>query len=137
MCSLRDGEGDWVDKPPWRITWGGGASVESPHFQRVHYCELLVRGGSEIVRTWVPSSADMHHHSQVKEFLMRVRCGRFPPIEKDFRMILAHCGSLFLDPEALGDVFRDLVVLESLHVQPDFSRFASVDAIAKKPLMLG
>jgi len=41
--SLRDGEGDWVDKPPWRITWGGGASVESPHFQRVHYCELLVR----------------------------------------------------------------------------------------------
>ena len=27
---------------PWRIEWGGGASVESPHFQRVHYCELLV-----------------------------------------------------------------------------------------------
>lgn len=42
--SLKDGEGDWVEKPPWTITWGGGASVESPHFQRVHYCELLVRG---------------------------------------------------------------------------------------------
>jgi hypothetical protein len=50
LRSLRDGEGDWVDKPPWRITWGGGASVESPHFQRVHYCELLVRDGSAMVR---------------------------------------------------------------------------------------
>lgn len=49
MRSLRDGKGDWVDKPPWRITWGGGASVESPHFQRVHYCELLVRGVSAMV----------------------------------------------------------------------------------------
>jgi protein arginine N-methyltransferase 7 len=68
---------------------------------------------------------------------MRVRCGRFPPIEKDMRMVLAHCGSLFLDPEALADVFRDLVTLEALHVQPDFSRYATVDAIAKKPLMLG
>lgn len=52
-------------------------------------------------------------------------------------MVLAHCGSLFLDPEALADVFRDLVTLEALHVQPDFSRYATVDAIAKKPLMLG
>ena len=41
--SLREGDGDWVDKPPWTVTWGGGASVESPHFQRVHYCELLAR----------------------------------------------------------------------------------------------
>jgi protein arginine N-methyltransferase 7 len=68
---------------------------------------------------------------------MRVRCRRFPPIEKDMRMVLSHCGSLFLDPEALADVFRDLVVLEFLHLLPDFSRFASVDAIAKKPLQLG
>jgi hypothetical protein len=49
ICSLRDSEGDWVDKPPWRITWGGGASVESPHFQRVHYCELLVRPSLHII----------------------------------------------------------------------------------------
>ena len=42
-CSLREGDGDWVEKPPWTVTWGGGASIESPHFQRVHYCELLVR----------------------------------------------------------------------------------------------
>lgn len=41
--SLREGVGEWVEKAPWKIQWGGGASVESPHFQRVHYCELLVR----------------------------------------------------------------------------------------------
>lgn len=41
--SLRPGVGDWVDRAPWKIEWGGGASVENPHFQRVHYCDLLVR----------------------------------------------------------------------------------------------
>lgn len=40
--SLRPGVGDWVGKAPWKVEWGGGASVENPHFQRVHYCELLV-----------------------------------------------------------------------------------------------
>lgn len=39
---LRAGVGDWVDRSPWRIEWGGGSSVENPHFQRVHYCQLLV-----------------------------------------------------------------------------------------------
>lgn len=41
--SLRQGMGEYVGKAPWKIEWGGGASVENPHFQRVHYCELLVR----------------------------------------------------------------------------------------------
>ncbi len=40
--ALRAGVGNWVDKAPWREEWGGGASVENPHVQRVHYCELLV-----------------------------------------------------------------------------------------------
>lgn len=39
---LREGVGDWVDRAPWRIEWGGGASIENPHVQRVHYCQLLV-----------------------------------------------------------------------------------------------
>lgn len=39
---------------------------------------------------------------QVRDFLQRVKCGRFPPIEKDMRMVAAHCGSLFLDPAALS-----------------------------------
>lgn len=39
---LREGVGDWVDKAPWRIEWGGGSSIENPHYQRVHYCQLLV-----------------------------------------------------------------------------------------------
>ncbi len=40
--ALRQGVGGWVDRAPWRIEWGGGSSVENPHYQRVHYCELLV-----------------------------------------------------------------------------------------------
>ena len=36
------------------------------------------------------------------------------------RMILAHCGSLFLDPEALTDVYHRLVALELLHGAPEF-----------------
>ncbi len=35
---------------------------------------------------------------------MRVKSGRFPTIEKDLKMVLAHCGSLFLDPAALAEV---------------------------------
>ena len=41
--SLRAGTGSPVARAPWKEEWGGGASVENPHFQRVHYCELLVR----------------------------------------------------------------------------------------------
>ncbi len=41
---------------------------------------------------------------QVRDFLMRVKSQRFPTIEKDLKMVLAHCGSLFLDPAALSEV---------------------------------
>ena len=41
--ALRQGVGTPVPRAPWKIEWGGGASVENPHFQRVHYCDLLVR----------------------------------------------------------------------------------------------
>ena len=41
--ALRQGVGEWVGRPPWKVEWGGGASIENPHVQRVHYCELLVR----------------------------------------------------------------------------------------------
>lgn len=40
--SLRAGAGQMVERAPWKIEWGGGSSVENPHFQRVHYCDLLV-----------------------------------------------------------------------------------------------
>lgn len=40
--SLRAGAGSPVAKAHWKEEWGGAASVENPHFQRVHYCELLV-----------------------------------------------------------------------------------------------
>lgn len=40
----------------------------------------------------------------MSDFLMRVKSGRFPSIEKDMKMVLAHCGSLFLDPASLWQV---------------------------------
>lgn len=72
-------------------TWGGGASVENPHFQRVHYCELL--------RT---------------ELLSRVPCGRFPPIDEDLAVMRAHCGALELSPRAVLEAGLQLNVLEAL-----------------------
>ncbi|KAK3259597.1 hypothetical protein CYMTET_31413 [Cymbomonas tetramitiformis] len=109
--SLKEGVGNWVGKSPWLIEWGGGASVESPHFQRVHYCQLLV-----------------------SDFLMRLKCKRFPPIEKDMKMILAHCGSLFLDPQVLADVYHEFVILELVHGRPEFSPGASLEAFTKRAL---
>ena len=50
--SLRNNDGVMVAKAPWKIQLGGGASVESPHFQRVHYCELLL--GDFVQRLQVP-----------------------------------------------------------------------------------
>lgn len=41
--SLRQGVGEAVGRSPWKVEWGGGSSVENPHYQRVHYCQLLVR----------------------------------------------------------------------------------------------
>jgi len=52
--SLRAGTGSPVAIAPWKEEWGGGASVENPHFQRVHYCELLVSA---------LSSSDLHGDS--------------------------------------------------------------------------
>ena len=112
--TLKEGVGAFVGKPPWKIEWGGGASVESPHFQRVHYCELLVG-----------------------DFLMRLRSKRFPPIEKEMRMILAHCGNLFLDPAVVEEITHWFACLELVHGQQDFSPGASMEALTKRPLRLG
>ena len=49
---LREGVGDWVGRAPWKVEWGGGASVENPHFQRVHYCQLLVGGFNYFNTAW-------------------------------------------------------------------------------------
>jgi type III protein arginine methyltransferase len=65
---------------------------------------------------------------------MRVKCKRFPPIEKDMKMVLAHCGSIFLDPAALTDVYHEMVVLERIHQSVEFSPGASLEAMTK-PLL--
>lgn len=110
---LRQGVGTPVPRAPWKVEWGGGASVENPHYQRVHYCDLLVR-----------------------DFLMRCKSKRFPPIEKDINMVLAHSGSLFLDPESVQEAGHELVVLEKIHSDQEFSPGASLEAITKKCLHL-
>lgn len=46
VVEMQAGVGQLADRAPWLEEWGGGASVENPHVQRVHYCELLVRTGS-------------------------------------------------------------------------------------------
>ena len=96
---LRQGIGQPVEKAPWKIEWGGGASVENPHYQRVHYCELLVR-----------------------DFLMR--CHRFPTIEKDVNMVLAHCGSLFLDSESVQEAGQKLSTLQKLVLDSKKNEFS-------------
>lgn len=46
LSKMQAGVGQLADRAPWLEEWGGGASVENPHVQRVHYCELLVRTGA-------------------------------------------------------------------------------------------
>ena len=111
--ALKEGAGAYVGKPPWKIEWGGGASVESPHFQRVHYCELLVG-----------------------DYLMRLRSRRFPPIEKEMRMMMAHCGNLFLDPATIAETTHRFACLELVHDQQAFSAGATMEALTKPPLLL-
>ena len=106
--SLREGSGVAVGKPPWKVEWGGGASVESPHVQRVHYCELLV-----------------------KDFLMRLRCKRFPPIEKDLKMVLAQCGSLYLEPGVLQKIYHEFCVMELIHGNQEYCPGASMEAMTR------
>lgn len=52
---------------------------------------------------------------QVSDFLMRVKSGRFPSIEKDMKLALSHCGSLLLDPSSLCQVDSPLVNLASFY----------------------
>ena len=49
---------------------------------------------------------------------MRVKSKRFPTIEKDMKMVLAHCGSLFLDPASLMQVIVPYVVQDVLTCPP-------------------
>ena len=109
--SLRQGVGRGAGRAPWKVEWGGGASVENPHFQRVHYCDLLVR-----------------------DFLQRCRSARFPSVERDVSMVLAHCGSLLLDAAAVQEAGHELVVLERMHAAPEFSPGASLEALTRRPL---
>ena len=102
---------NWAPRAPWLVTWGGGASVESPHRQRVHYCELLV-----------------------SEFLQRVKCRRFPPIANDLATMVKHAGSLHLDGSCLEESFHELCLLESLHLSEEFSIFFRAEALSRAPL---
>ena len=62
--------------------------MENPHYQRVHYCELILR-----------------------EFLGVVERGK-TDIGKDVAVVLRHCGSLFLDRRTVVEVGRRLRSME-------------------------
>ncbi|GAX85623.1 hypothetical protein CEUSTIGMA_g13038.t1 [Chlamydomonas eustigma] len=112
---LKEGmAGIHVPKSPWKVEWGGGASIENPHRQRVLYCELLV-----------------------KDLLQRLPCGRFPSVEEDFKVMEAHCGSLYLDSTSIAEAWHELCLMEVLYRNP--SRFPSVlpEHISSKLLTWG
>ncbi len=71
---LREGVGGWVDRAPWRIEWGGGASVENPHVQRVHYCQLLVRWPGGFWLLWVPYHACCPSAEHAQVFWQHAAC---------------------------------------------------------------
>lgn len=82
-------------KAPWKVEWGGGPSVENPHYQRAHYCELIIN-----------------------EFLQRLPAARPPSVEKELRVMMNHCGSLQLDPRVIQRVMQKLVIMERLFAGP-------------------
>ena len=54
------------------------------------------------------------HAMAMQDFLQRCRSGRFPSIEEDVKIVLAHCGSLQLDPAVLLKVRAWLLASTSL-----------------------
>ena len=68
---------------------------------------------------------------------MRLRCKRFAPIEKDMKMILAHCGNLFVEPRSLTEIYHHLVMLEVYFDWDEFSPGSKLEAMTKPHLRLG
>eukprot|EP00210_Caulerpa_lentillifera_P006726 g6428.t1 len=102
----KHGVGIPVEKAPWKVQWGGGASIENPHFQRLHYCELLIN-----------------------DFKMRCRGSRHPSILEDLKIMFNHCGSLFLDPYTLTVIAQELLNSEMLCQRVDPCPSATPEAI--------
>lgn len=83
-------------------------SVENPHVQRFKYTGLITT-----------------------EFLQRSKAARFPSIEGELAVLAAHCGSLQLDPWALDDVARELVLLETVQQASNFGPLAQVEGLVE------
>ncbi|GLC34375.1 hypothetical protein PLESTM_000188400 [Pleodorina starrii] len=95
---LRPGVGVPVPRPPFKVEWGGGVSIENPHVQRARYCQLLV--------------------SEWLQRLPRIGGGgggATTSIAADLAPLWRHCGSLALDPVALAEVTHRLTLLERLY----------------------
>lgn len=76
-------------------------------------------------------------HTQVKDFLQRVKGKRFPSIEKDMKMVLAQCGSLYLDPGHTSEVYHNMVLLEKIHQDvAEFSPGVIVEALTQSPITM-
>ena len=86
---------------PCRFCWPG--HVHTRMCIQDH-CPLTQSMSTPAAQNYKITSIIFAHILQVRDFLQRVRSRRFPPIESDMRMVLAHCGSLLLDPAALHEV---------------------------------
>ena len=84
--------------------------MDNPHRQRAQYCELLL-----------------------SDFLMRVPCGRFPPIEEELALLRAQCGALELHPRAVLEAGLKLNVLEALQRRPGAAPGVLPDSLATYP----
>lgn len=76
-----------VRRSPWKEQWGGGSSVDNPHYQRLHYTELILR-----------------------EHLQRLPRRRFPSVEKDLAALQASNRTWFPVPEMPSFVICAVVV---------------------------
>ena len=65
---------------------------------------------------------------------MRLKCKRFPPIEKDMKMVLAQCGALYLDPGILQTIYHEFCVMELIHGNQEYCPGASMEAMTAPPL---
>ena len=100
--SLRQGIGDWVPRAPWKIEWGGGSSVENPHYQRVHYCELLVSSDLCLAVLRLEQQADL--------LLIHRDCLR----KKDLLIVVIGGSGSFNDDHCIRPGLRRLFYLQLL-----------------------
>ena len=74
--------------------------------------------------------------AQMKKDLQRLQSIKGGPMTEEMRMMMAHCGNLFLDPATIAETTHRFACLELVHDQQAFSAGATMEALTKPPLLL-